>query len=70
MLLPTVQSASLSGNKQPIWGLRQDLYYCQTAAGDCPSLIIVWHGPHTENTGLILLHGTDHIENTDSSIVV
>jgi hypothetical protein len=33
MLRPTVQSASLSWNKAPIWGLRPDLYYCQTIAG-------------------------------------
>jgi hypothetical protein len=33
MLRPTVQSASLAWNKAPIWGLRPDLYYCQTVAG-------------------------------------
>jgi hypothetical protein len=33
MLRPAVQSASLSWNKAPIWGLRPDLYYRQTAAG-------------------------------------
>jgi hypothetical protein len=27
------QSASLSWNKAPIWGLRTDFYYCQTFAG-------------------------------------
>jgi hypothetical protein len=27
------QSASLSWNKAPIWGLRPDFYYCQTIAG-------------------------------------
>jgi hypothetical protein len=27
------QSASLSWNKSPIWGLRPDFYYCQTVAG-------------------------------------
>jgi hypothetical protein len=27
------QSASLSCNKPPIWGLRPDFYYCQTVAG-------------------------------------
>jgi hypothetical protein len=27
------QSASLSWNKAPIWGLRQDFYYCRTVAG-------------------------------------
>jgi hypothetical protein len=33
MLRPKVQSASLSWNKTPIWGLGPDLYYCQTVAG-------------------------------------
>jgi hypothetical protein len=33
MLRPTVQSARPSWNKAPIWGLRPDLYYCQTDAG-------------------------------------
>jgi hypothetical protein len=27
------QSASLSWNRAPIWGLRPDFYYCQTVAG-------------------------------------
>jgi hypothetical protein len=27
------QLASLSWNKAPIWGLRPDLYYCQTVTG-------------------------------------
>jgi hypothetical protein len=27
------QSASLSWNKEPIWGLRPDFYYCQTVGG-------------------------------------
>jgi hypothetical protein len=27
------QSAGLSWNEAPIWGLRPDLYYCQTVAG-------------------------------------
>jgi hypothetical protein len=33
MVRPTVQSASLSWNKVPIWGVRPDLYYRQTVAG-------------------------------------
>jgi hypothetical protein len=33
MLRPTVQSASPSWNKAPIWGLGPDIYYCQTVAG-------------------------------------
>jgi hypothetical protein len=31
------QSASLSWNKAPIWGLRPDFYYCQTVAG-----LLIW----------------------------
>jgi hypothetical protein len=27
------QSASLSWNKAPIWGLRPDFYYCEIVAG-------------------------------------
>jgi hypothetical protein len=45
MLGPTVQSASLSWNKAPIWGLRPDLYYCQTLAG-------LWGALSDERTGL------------------
>jgi hypothetical protein len=33
IIRPTVQSASLSWNKAPIWGLTADLYYCRTVAG-------------------------------------
>jgi hypothetical protein len=61
MLRPTVQSASLSWNKAPIWGLRPDLYYCQTVAGLLIELIskrvpvlASRLGP-TENTALLLL---------------
>jgi hypothetical protein len=32
------QSACLSWNKAPIWGLRLDSYYCQAVAGGAPSL--------------------------------
>jgi hypothetical protein len=44
MLRPTVQSASLSWNIAPIWGLRPDLCYCQTVAG--------WGALSDERTGL------------------
>jgi hypothetical protein len=47
MLRPTVQSASLSWNKAPIWGLRPDLYYCQTVAG-----LLMWGALSDERTGL------------------
>jgi hypothetical protein len=47
MLRPTVQSASLSWNKAPIWGLRPELYYCQTVAG-----LLMWGALSNERTGL------------------
>jgi hypothetical protein len=33
MLTTNIQSASLSWNKAPIWGLRPDFYYSQRVAG-------------------------------------
>jgi hypothetical protein len=41
------QSASLSWNKAPIWGLRLDFYYCQTVAG-----LLMWSVLSDERTGL------------------
>jgi hypothetical protein len=41
------QSASLSWNKDPILGLRPDLYYCQTVAG-----FLTWSALSDERTGL------------------
>jgi hypothetical protein len=41
------QSASLSWNIAPIWGLRQDFYYCQTVAG-----LLMWGVLSDERTGL------------------
>jgi hypothetical protein len=41
------QSASLSWNKAPIWGLRPDFYYCQTVAG-----FLMWGALSDERTGL------------------
>jgi hypothetical protein len=41
------QSASLSWNKAPIWGLRPDLYYCETVAG-----LLMWGVLSDERTGL------------------
>jgi hypothetical protein len=46
MLRPTVQSASPSWNKEPIWGLRPDLYYCQTVTG-----LLIWGAISDERTG-------------------
>jgi hypothetical protein len=41
------QSASLSWNKAPIWGLRPDFYYWVTVAG-----LLMWEGLSDERTGL------------------
>jgi hypothetical protein len=41
------QSASLSSNKAPIWGLRPDFYYCRTVAG-----LLIWGALADERTGL------------------
>jgi hypothetical protein len=41
------QSASLSWNKAPIWGLRPDLYYCQNVAG-----LLMWGALSDERMGL------------------
>jgi hypothetical protein len=41
------QSASLSWNKTPIWGLRPDFYYCQTVAG-----LLLWVALFDERRGL------------------
>jgi hypothetical protein len=41
------QSASLSWNKAPIWGLRQGFYYCQTVAG-----LLMWGALYNGRTGL------------------
>jgi hypothetical protein len=42
------QSASLSSNKEPIWGLRPDFYYCQTVAG-----LLMWDALSDERMGLL-----------------
>jgi hypothetical protein len=41
------QSASVSWNKAPIWGLRPDFYYCQRVAG-----LLMWGALSDEKTGL------------------
>jgi hypothetical protein len=42
------QSASPSWNKAHIWGLRPDLYYCQTVAG-----LLMWDALSDERTGVV-----------------
>jgi hypothetical protein len=43
------QSASLSWNKAPIWGLRPDIYYSLTL-----SVLFLWGALSDERTGLFL----------------
>jgi hypothetical protein len=43
------QSASLSWNKAPIWGLRPDFYYRRTFAG-----LLMWAAFSGERTGMSL----------------
>jgi hypothetical protein len=57
------QSASLSWNKAPIWGLRPDFYYCQTVSGlvtwgalsdvrtSLPFTIVCWSSPAQSYSG-------------------
>jgi hypothetical protein len=40
------QSASLSWNKAPVWGLRTDFYFCQTVAS-----LFIWDALSDERTG-------------------
>jgi hypothetical protein len=51
MLRPTIQSASLSWNKAPIFGLRPNLYYCQTVVG-----LLMWGALSDERTGLSFVY--------------
>jgi hypothetical protein len=41
------QSASVSWNKAPIWGLRPDFYYCQTVAS-----LLMWGALSDQRTGV------------------
>jgi hypothetical protein len=47
------QSASLSWNKAPIWGLRPDLDYCLTVAG-----LLIWGALSNERAGLLFAIAT------------
>jgi hypothetical protein len=49
------QSASLTWNKAPIWGVRLDFYYCQTVTG-----LLMWSALSDERTALsfIIAAGT------------
>jgi hypothetical protein len=58
------QSASLSWNKAPIWGLRPHLYYCQIVPG-----LLMWGALSDERTGLSFARVTVS-SNTCKSVVL
>jgi hypothetical protein len=62
MLPPTVQSASLSCNKAPMWSLIPDLYYRQTVAG-----LLMWGALSGEITRLPFARVT---ASTSKSVVI
>jgi hypothetical protein len=57
------QSASLSWNKAPIWGLRPDLDYCQTVAG-----LLMWGVLSGERTGLSFAIATGPRQRSHSRV--
>jgi hypothetical protein len=59
------QSASLSWKKAPIWGLRQDLCYCQTVAG-----LFMWGALSDERTGLSFTNAADPRQRSHSRVRV
>jgi hypothetical protein len=59
------QSASLSWNKAPIWGLRPDLYYCLTVAG-----LLMWGVLSDERTGLPFAIATGPRQRSHSRVRV
>jgi hypothetical protein len=59
------QSASLSWNKAPIWGLRPDLDYCQTVAG-----LLMWCALSEERMGLSFAIATGPRQRSDSRVRV
>jgi hypothetical protein len=59
------QSASLSWNKAPIWGLRPDFYYCQTVAG-----LLMWGALSDERTGLSFTSAADPRRRSHSRVRV
>jgi hypothetical protein len=59
------QSASLSWNKAPIWGLRPDLQYCQRVAG-----FLLWGVLSDERTGLSFAIATGPRQRSHSRVQV
>jgi hypothetical protein len=59
------QSASLSWNKAPIWGLRPDFYNSQTVAG-----LLMWGALTDERMGLLFTIGAGPRERSHSRVRV
>jgi hypothetical protein len=59
------QSASLSSCQAPIWGLRPDLYYCQTVAG-----LLMWGALSDERTDLPLTISAGPLQRSHSWVRV
>jgi hypothetical protein len=59
------QSASLSWNKAPTWGLQPDFYYCQTVAG-----LLMWGALSGERTGVSFTIAADPHQRSHSQVEV
>jgi hypothetical protein len=59
------QSASLSWNKAPIWGLQPDIYYCLTVVG-----LFMWGFLSDERTGLSFAIAVGHRQRSHSRVRV
>jgi hypothetical protein len=59
------QSASLSWNKAPIWGLRPDFYYRLTVAG-----LLMWGALSDERTGLSFVYAAGPCQRSLSQVRV
>jgi hypothetical protein len=59
------QSASLSWNKASIWGLRPDLYYCQTVTG-----LLILGALSDERTGLSFVYAAGPCQRSLSRVRV
>jgi hypothetical protein len=59
------QSASLSRNKAPIWGLRPDFHYCQTVAD-----LLMSGAVSDERTGLTFTNAARPLQRSDSRVRV
>jgi hypothetical protein len=59
------QSASLSWNKEPTWGLRPDFCYCETVAG-----LLMWGALSDERTDLSFTNAAGACQGSHSRVRV